>query len=264
MIRLILVLLLCAPAVLPAGASPITMAALQQKLAAEVPARGLDQATADELQQLLPSEGGTAANLLNGQYIVKIGMSTFIVDMRLITLVTAFSLFVVLLFFTPLGLWMFKGRLHVLFGNLLAMTGVAPEFGRHLAIEPKRYLHREGNVRRAFALYMHNEFIPEYRNNITAIAFIGTAFLILNIGLRGIKFMVAHQPDMIIIAILVEITVLCLLGMTTWYEKSMPEAPSAAPALPGADLRLADVLARVDRLREDLENAQGATAHATR
>ena len=262
--RLILVLLLLLPVAATAGPPPLTLPGLQQKLASEAPARSIDQATADELQRLLPSEGGLAANLLNHAYVVKIGMSTFIVDMRLITLVSVISLFVVMLFFTPLGLWMFKGRLHVLVGNLLAMTGVAPEFGRHLAIEPKRYLHREGSVRRAFALYMHNEFIPEYRNNITAIAFIGTAFLILNIGLRGIKFMVAHQPDMIIIAILVEITVLCLLGMTTWYEKSMPEASVPAPALPGADLRLADVLARVDRLREDLESAQGATVHASR
>ncbi|MBN1446542.1 MAG: hypothetical protein JXA28_01325, partial [Bacteroidetes bacterium] len=58
------------------------------------------------------------------------------------------------------------------------------------------------------------------RNNVTAAAFLGTAFLILVIGLRGIKFLVPQHPDLVIAAIIVEITVLCMLGLTTWYERS--------------------------------------------
>jgi len=209
--------------------------------------RNLSQATHEELTKLKP--GGPMT-----ETVLKIGSSTFVINELLILSVGMISAFVILMFFTPIGLALFRGNLHAFVGALLKATGISKKFGEHLIKEPKKWLQREKSVRQAFALYMHNEFIPDYKNNITAIAFIGTAFLILNIGLRGVKFMVAHQPDMIIIAILVEITVLCLLGLTTWYEKEEEEeAAGLGAGVTGKQLTLREVSEKLDALKSELE-----------
>ena len=235
------------------GQKMMTLQQYKQFLRNEGRERDLSQATHEELANISPSRGGFIANAFNTEYVLKIGTSTFILNMLAITLVLLTAGFVVVVFFTPMGMFLFRGNLHSFVGAILKSTGISPKFGDHLMKEPKRWLQKEKSVRQAFALYMHNEFIPEYKNNITAIAFIGTAFLILNIGLRGVKFMTAHQPDLIVIAILVEITVLLLLGLTTWYEKEEEEEAGAGQGLPGKQLTLSDVERRLDALKEELE-----------
>jgi hypothetical protein len=229
----------------------ITLEQMKNKLRDEN--RNLSQLTHEELKMIKESEGGYFANMFNTEYVMKIGISTFIMNMLWITLIILIAGFTVIFFFTPVGLFLFRGSLHAFVGALLKASGLSKKFGDHLMKEPKKWLQKEKSVRQAFALYMHNEFIPEYKNNITAIAFIGTAFLILNIGLRGIKFMTAHEPDLIVIAILVEITVLLLLGMTTWYEKEEEEEAGAGAGMPGKQLSLADVERRLDALKQELE-----------
>lgn len=252
-----------APSVAPAqGARAartyIPLEDLKAQLAREE--RTLAEATHDELARLAPSGGSLIDNLTNDEYVARIGLSTFILDLRMILAVIGSAALVVLLFFTPLGFMLTRGRLHAAVGGILSASGIAPDFGRHLAEEPARWLRDTSSARRAFALYMHNAFIPAYKNNITAVAFVGTAFLILNIGLRGIKFMTAHQPDMIIIAIVIEMTVLCLLGMTTWYEKQMEVAEGRATAAadavpPDADkwILREEAVRMIDKVKEDIE-----------
>ncbi|MDH7516572.1 MAG: hypothetical protein QHI48_11945 [Bacteroidota bacterium] len=209
--------------------------------------RTVSQATAEELQKLLP--GGSW-----GEYVFKMGISTFILNLWVIFILAVISLFTITMFFTPLGLFFFRGNLHAFFGSLLKATGISRRFGDHLITKPKYWLNKEGGrVRQAFAMYMHNEFIPLYKNNITAIAFIGTAFLIFSIGLRGIKFVIAHQPGLIIYAIIVEVTVLLLLGLTTWYEKEEEEEGAGEKGFPGKQLTLAEVEAKLDALKQELE-----------
>jgi hypothetical protein len=210
--------------------------------------RDLTQANHEELSKLI--EGGPMS-----ERVVRIGNATFIMNLALIFGVAATSLIVILMFFTPLGLAIFRGNLHSFIGAILKATGVSKRFGEHLMTKPKFWLHKEKSVRDAFGLYMHNDFIKNYKNNITAIAFIGTAFLILNIGLRGVKFMVAQVPDMIVLAIIVEITVLCLLGLTTWYEKEEDEEAGAGKGMPGKQLTLVDVERRLDALKKELEES---------
>ena len=225
----------------------------QMKMKLRDEGRNLSQLTAEELKLIKESEGGYFANMFSTEFVMKIGISTFIMNMLAITLIILIAGFVVLFFFTPVGLFLFRGALHSFIGALLKATGISKKFGDHLMTHPKKWLQKESSVRQAFALYMHNEFIPEYKNNITAIAFMGTAFLILNIGLRGVKFMTAHQPDLIVIAIIVEITVLLLLGLTTWYEKEEEEEAGAGAGMPGKQLSLADVERRLDALKQELE-----------
>lgn len=227
----------------------LTAAQLIQLLRESDPPRNLSQATHEDL--LLLKEGGPIT-----ETVLKIGLSTFIMNMLWIWGVIIFSAFTIFMFFTPLGFALFRGNLHAFVGAVLKATGVSSKFGDHLIKEPKKWIQREKSVRQAFALYMHNEFIPEYKNNITAIAFIGTAFLILNIGLRGVKFMVAHQPEMIVLAILVEIFVLCLLGLTTWYEKEEEEDGEGVGAgITGKQLSLREVNEKLDALKHELESS---------
>jgi|GEM_PF-881801 len=209
-----------ADAMFGGGGSGRTLALAELETMLAKDGRALSGASYAELEHLMPSPGGVAANLWNSAYVFRIGESTFIVDMRLITVVLLTSLGVVLLLFSPLGFMLFRGGAHALIGGVLTAFRIAPEFGEHLRREPKKWIRKEESSRRAFRAYMRHSFIPDYRNNVTAVAFLGTAFLILTIGLRGIKFMVPHQPDLIIMAIAVEITVLCMLGLTTWYERS--------------------------------------------
>jgi hypothetical protein len=233
------------------GETMITLDQMKMKLRDEN--RNLSQLTAEELKLIKESDGGYFSNMFNPEFVMKIGISTFIMNMAAITIIIVVAGFVVLFFFTPLGLFLFRGSLHAFVGAILKASGISKKFGDHLMTHPKKWLQKEKSVRQAFALYMHNEFIPEYKNNITAIAFIGTAFLILNIGLRGVKFMTAHQPDLIVIAILVEITVLLLLGMTTWYEKEEEEEIGAGAGFPNKQLSLKDVESKLDALKAELE-----------
>ena len=265
------VLLLICAFLIPAGAgfaqsSKEEMMTLDQYkafLKDEGKQRGLSEAKAEELEKLLPGGGLT-------ERVVKIGISTFILNLAMIYTVAIVSMSVIVLFFTPFGLFLFRGNLHAFVGSILKATGLSKNisdnpnnlgFGDHLITWPKKCLQEShGRVRKAFAMYMHNNFIPQYKNNIPAVAFIGTAFLILNIGLRGVKFMVAHQPDLIIIAILVEITVLCLLGLTTWYEKEEDETEGDGTRVPGTELTWSEVKAKLDALEHDLEES----AHKSR
>lgn len=236
------------------GSDMITLDEMKVKLRDEGKGRDLSQLTHSELEMIKPTPGGLIGNLFNTEYVFKIGISTFILNLFAIFFIGITSTFVVVFFFTPLGIFLFRGGLHSFVGAILKSTGLSTKFGDHLMTKPKYWLQKTKRVRQGFALYMHNDFIPDYKNNITAIAFIGTAFLILNIGLRGVKFMTAHEPSLIVIAILVEITVLLLLGMTTWYEKEeKDEDAGAGPRIAGKQLSLEEVERKLDALKQELE-----------
>lgn len=242
-----------APTVYAQADEQVTLEQMKMKLRDEGKGRDLSQLTHQELETIKPSDGGLFANLFNFEYVMKKGTATFIIGMPILTVVILLAAFVVIFFFTPVGLGLFRGGLHSAIGTLLIATKISDKFGNQLVKEPKAELRKEKAARPAFANYMHNHFIKEYKNNITAVAFVGTAFLILNIGLRGVKFMTAHEPTMIILAIVVEITVLLLLGMTTWYEKEVDEeAGQPAGNLRNKELTLEEVNKRIDALKDEL------------
>jgi hypothetical protein len=228
------------------GDDRITLEQQKQLLAQEGKNRGLTELTHEELARL--KEGGPLT-----ERVVRIGISTFILNLGIIYVLGIVAAFVITMFFTPLGFWLFRGNLHAFIGSILKASGLSKKFGESLIKHPKKYLHDFKSVREAFAVYMHKEFIPVYKNNITAIAFMGTAFLIFSIGVRGLKFIVAHQPGLILYAILVEVTVLLLLGLTTWYEKEDIEEDSLYPGSPGKQLTLDEVERKLDALKNELE-----------
>ena len=236
----------------------LTLQELKIDLAADK--RNIREAMYEELGRLLPTPGGLYENIWTDEYVIRIGYDTFIIDMRLISGAVIISMIIVLLMFSPLGFMLLRGGFHSLVGQLLQLSHLAPEYGRSLSTEPRKWMAKEPTARLAFRSYMRENFIPEYRNNVTAVAFLGTAFLIMTIGLRGIKFLTPHQPDLIILAIIVEISVLCTLGMTTWYERNGETASEDQVAsrnkvlIDGEYISIPQIIEMLQKMQKDLED----------
>lgn len=207
--------------------------------------RNLSMAEPEELAQL--KDGGPLS-----MSVLKIGRSVFIINWIPIIILGGISIFTIVFFFTPIGLFLTRGKLTSAIGSLIITLGISKEFGESLK-HLEKWLVKKGSVREGFKEYMHTEFIEKYKNNVTAIAFMGTAFLIAMIGLRGIKFFVVHQPDWIMYALLVEITVLLLLGLTTWYEEELRGPEPEGTGRGGRELSLNEVEQALDRLKREFE-----------
>ncbi len=68
-------------------------------------------------------------------------------------------------------------------------------------------------------LYMAHHFTEKYSNNVTGLAYGGAAFLIVAVGIRGLKFIPATKPSFILLAIFLEFTMLSLLAITLIYTE---------------------------------------------
>ncbi len=68
-------------------------------------------------------------------------------------------------------------------------------------------------------LYMAHHFTEKYTNNVTGMAYFGAAFLIVAVGIRGLKFIPATKPSFILLAIFLEFTMLTLLAVTMFYTE---------------------------------------------
>ncbi len=68
-------------------------------------------------------------------------------------------------------------------------------------------------------LYMAHHFSHKYSNSVTGFAYGGAAFLIIAVGIRGLKFIPASRPSLIFFAILMEFAMLSLLAITLFYTE---------------------------------------------
>lgn len=66
-------------------------------------------------------------------------------------------------------------------------------------------------------LYMAHHFTEKYSNNVTGLAYFGAAILIVIIGIRGLKFIPATKPSLILAAISLEGSLLALLAFGLVY-----------------------------------------------
>ena len=66
-------------------------------------------------------------------------------------------------------------------------------------------------------LYMAHHFTEKYSNNVTGLAYFGAAILIVIIGIRGLKFIPATKPSLILAAISLEGALLALLAFGLIY-----------------------------------------------
>lgn len=74
-------------------------------------------------------------------------------------------------------------------------------------------------VFKGLRLYMAHHFTEKYSNNVTGLAYGGAAFLIVAVGIRGLKFIPATKPSFILLAIFLEFTMLSLLAITLIYTE---------------------------------------------
>jgi hypothetical protein len=74
-------------------------------------------------------------------------------------------------------------------------------------------------VFKGLRLYMAHHFTEKYSNNVTGLAYGGAAFLIIAVGIRGLKFIPPQKPSFILLAIFLEFTMLSLLAVTLIYTE---------------------------------------------
>jgi len=74
-------------------------------------------------------------------------------------------------------------------------------------------------VFKGLRLYMAHHFTEKYSNNVTGLAYGGAAFLIVAVGIRGLKFIPAAKPSFILLAIFLEFTMLAMLSITLIYTE---------------------------------------------
>ncbi len=68
-------------------------------------------------------------------------------------------------------------------------------------------------------LYMSHHFSEKYANTVTGLAYGGAAFLIVAVGIRGLKFIPADKPSFILLAIILEFSMLTLMAVSLVYTE---------------------------------------------
>lgn len=78
-----------------------------------------------------------------------------------------------------------------------------------------RFLHSFSGLR----LYLRNHFTEKYANTILGFVYIGAAFLIIIIGLRGLKFIPASEPSLVFFALGLEFSILITYAFTLMFAR---------------------------------------------
>lgn len=81
------------------------------------------------------------------------------------------------------------------------------------------YLAGKGSWLSGLNTYMRFHFVEEYSNKVQGMAYGGAAFLIIVVGIRGLKFIPANKPSFILFALGVEFTMLVLLATTMIFTE---------------------------------------------
>jgi hypothetical protein len=74
-------------------------------------------------------------------------------------------------------------------------------------------------------LYLRNHFTEKYSNSILSFVYIGAAFLIIIIGLRGLKFIPASEPSLVFFALGLEFSILITYAITLMFSKPDEQTP---------------------------------------
>lgn len=75
------------------------------------------------------------------------------------------------------------------------------------------------SIFKGLRLYMAHHFTEKYSNNVTGLAYGGAAFLIVAVGIRGLKFIPSTKPSFILLAISLEFSMLMLMATTLIYTE---------------------------------------------
>ncbi len=75
------------------------------------------------------------------------------------------------------------------------------------------------HILKGVRLYMSHHFAEKYQNLVTGLAYGGAGFLIVAVGIRGLKFIPADKPSFILLAIVLEFSMLMLMAFTLIYTE---------------------------------------------
>lgn len=82
------------------------------------------------------------------------------------------------------------------------------------------YMHKIININSGLKVYLRFYFTERYSNNIIGAVYMGAASLIIIIGLRGLKFIPANEPSLVLFALGLEFTLLMIYAFTLMYSRS--------------------------------------------
>ena len=89
----------------------------------------------------------------------------------------------------------------------------------HDTISGQEWEKNQFSIFKALRLYMSHHFTESYANTVTGLAYFGAAILIIIIGVRGLKFIPATRPSLILGAIFLEGAMLALMAFTLLYTQ---------------------------------------------
>lgn len=81
-------------------------------------------------------------------------------------------------------------------------------------------------AKRPFSSWMIAEIVPQYENNVEALAYLGAGFLIVVVGLRGIGYIPRDAPELILLSIFLEFTIIGLMALLKFYKPARSESVS--------------------------------------
>jgi hypothetical protein len=82
------------------------------------------------------------------------------------------------------------------------------------------YMHKIININSGLKVYLRFYFTERYSNNIIGAVYMGAASLIIIIGLRGLKFIPANEPSLVLFALGLEFTLLMIYAFTLMYSRT--------------------------------------------
>ncbi len=94
---------------------------------------------------------------------------------------------------------------------------------RALIWQHSSMLGRIFRLHNGFSMYMRFYFTVIYSNGVLGFVYIGAAVLIIIIGLRGLKFIPAAQPSLVLFALGLEFSLLIIYAFTLMYARQEDE-----------------------------------------
>ena len=74
------------------------------------------------------------------------------------------------------------------------------------------------NIFAGIRLFMSAYFAPKHANNVQGLVYAGAGLLIIIIGLRGLRFIPAARPSLILASLALECALVLALGMTMYFQ----------------------------------------------
>lgn len=84
-------------------------------------------------------------------------------------------------------------------------------------------------INHGLQIYMRFYFTEKYSNTVLGMVYLGAAFLIIIIGLRGLKFIPSTQPSLVFFALGLEFSMLITYAFTLMFSRQEEDVHDAVP-----------------------------------